>query len=95
MPTNMTFEVILHPYRHLSPTLHYTTMISEIKVVLVENSLRQHPPTFNPCRTSSYASVLRSMQFNVRPFIAKVSENHEGNRKHKCIDIKIQIKKKI
>lgn len=50
-------------------------------------------PTFNPCRTSSYASDLRSMQFNVRPFIAKVSGKQEGNiNPHKGMKIANQIK---
>ena len=30
--------------------------------------------TFNPNRTRSYASALRSMQFNVKPFMDKVSD---------------------
>jgi hypothetical protein len=37
------------------------------------NSINVLGPTFKPFRTRSYASVLRSMQFNVNPFIARVS----------------------
>jgi hypothetical protein len=37
------------------------------------NGINVLGPTFKPFRTRSYASVLRSMQFNVNPFIARVS----------------------
>jgi len=39
--------------------------------------IEEHIQTFTPSRTSSYASVLRSIQFRVSPFIDKVSENHK------------------
>jgi len=37
----------------------------------------QRQSTFNPWRTNSYASDLRSMQFKVNPFIDKVSMNQK------------------
>lgn len=41
--------------------------------------IKDNMQTFSPWRTSSYASDLRSMQFNVKPFIDKVSVNQKGN----------------
>jgi hypothetical protein len=38
---------------------------------------RESISTFRPSRTRSYASDFRSMQFNVKPFIDKVSENQK------------------
>lgn len=51
--------------------------------------------TFNPSRTRSYASDLRHMQFNVNPFIAKVSGGHEGTSwKQKIVKLLQEVTKK-
>lgn len=71
MPANMTFEVILHQNKNLDDQeLRYESAITKQCIP----SAMKNTQTFNPDRTSSYASALRSMQFNVKPFMDRVSD---------------------
>ena len=81
MPANMAFDVILHGKVKVKiiyyPEKPYHVWKLRIDVMLTYDNRRE---TLTPSRTSSYASVLRSIQFRVSPFIDKVSENDKEEK---------------